>query len=120
MWTWHQAQARFPAAQIALHADSWLTPHVLCLFLFQRETWLAVKPFTLGFRHVSGRKRTMVGCVPEILHFAKNGWVPSNARLPVLIYRGVIDVSEDDPAAAFEAMFERNGWPPQWRDTIFT
>jgi uncharacterized protein YjlB len=61
----------------------------------------------------------MVG-VPEILHFAKNGWVPNNPRLPVLIYRGVIDVSEDDPAAAFEAMFERNGWPPQWRDTIFT
>jgi uncharacterized protein YjlB len=62
----------------------------------------------------------MVGCVPEILHFAKNGWVPNNPRLPVLIYRGVIDVSEDHPTAAFEAMFQRNGWPPQWRDTIFT
>jgi uncharacterized protein YjlB len=55
----------------------------------------------------------------ESLRLERNGWVPNNPRLPVLIYRGVI-AAEGDVAARFEELFERNGWPPEWRDSIYT
>jgi uncharacterized protein YjlB len=56
---------------------------------------------------------------PETLHLPRNGWVPNNARLPFLLYRAVIAVSGNDPAALFEQQFRRNGWPPQWRDGVY-
>jgi uncharacterized protein YjlB len=42
-----------------------------------------------------------------------------NSPLPVLIYRQVLDVSESDPAAGFEALFARHQWPPQWRYGLY-
>ena len=56
---------------------------------------------------------------PETLKLKRNGFVPNNPRLPVLVYRGAVAIEGDDPAAAFEALFDRNGWPSAWRDTIF-
>jgi uncharacterized protein YjlB len=56
---------------------------------------------------------------PETLQLSRNGWVPNNDRLPVLIYRHVLDISGSDPAAKFEQVFVRNGWPPQWRNGIY-
>jgi uncharacterized protein YjlB len=50
--------------------------------------------------------------------------IPNNERLPLLIYRGVLppgDESGDGEAraAAFETLFERNGWTNGWRDSIY-
>jgi uncharacterized protein YjlB len=54
-------------------------------------------------------------------HFmlAANGWVPNNARLPVLLWHGAIEPGGRDCGSRFEALFAQNGWPPQWRDSVF-
>ena len=56
---------------------------------------------------------------PEILHLSRNGWMPNNEHLPVLLYRGAIAASGEDPASRFEAIFVQNGWPPQWRNGVY-
>jgi uncharacterized protein YjlB len=56
---------------------------------------------------------------PELLELSRNGWMPNNERLPVLLYRGAIKADGRDPAAIFEQAFTRNGWPPQWRNGVY-
>jgi uncharacterized protein YjlB len=56
---------------------------------------------------------------PEVLHLSRNGWMPNNERLPVLLYRCVQDPRSPDPAGRFEDLFTRSGWPPQWRDGVY-
>ena len=55
----------------------------------------------------------------QTLLLQRNGWVPNNPRLPVLIYPKAIATDGSDPAALFEKTFQANGWPPQWRYGIF-
>lgn len=55
---------------------------------------------------------------PEQLHLKPNGWMPNNT-LPVLIYRSAFPVAPD-LADKMEQTFTANGWPPQWRNGIYT
>jgi len=57
--------------------------------------------------------------MPDILQLDVNGWMPNNPRLPVLLYRRAVAIAGSDPAAAFEEMFRRNDWPPQWRNGVY-
>lgn len=54
---------------------------------------------------------------PDSLLLPPSGWVPNNARLPVLIYRRAI--ADGCGVAAFEALFAANLWPPQWRNGVY-
>jgi uncharacterized protein YjlB len=56
---------------------------------------------------------------PEILRLSRNGWMPNNEHLPVLLYRHVLKTGTADTASLFEAEFRRNGWPPQWRNGVY-
>ena len=53
---------------------------------------------------------------PETLVFADDGVFP-NSRLPVLIYRGALRTPD---AAAFERLFEANGWSSAWRNGLYS
>ncbi len=52
--------------------------------------------------------------------FQDDGRVPNNPGLPFIYYRTPIDLpQEGDPAAAFEQLFEENGWGDAWRNGIY-
>lgn len=54
----------------------------------------------------------------EVLQLSRNGWMPNNEHLPVLLYRSAF-ATNADTASAMEATFERNGWTPQWRNGVY-
>ncbi|RRA49995.1 cupin domain-containing protein [Acidipila sp. EB88] len=56
----------------------------------------------------------------EAIPLGPIGWCPNNAALPVLFYHSAVPVAGSDPAQAFEVLFRRNGWPPQWRNGVYT
>jgi uncharacterized protein YjlB len=55
----------------------------------------------------------------EVLPLKRNGWMPNNEELPVLLYRKAF-APGGDMVAAMETAFERNGWPPQWRNGVYS
>lgn len=61
-----------------------------------------------------GERRVSV----EKLQLSRNGWMPNNERLPVLLYRRAF--AGDAAADKMEATFERNRWPAQWRNGVYT
>ena len=54
------------------------------------------------------------------LLLSRNGWMPNNARLPVLHYHRAFNPAGSDTATAMESAFARNLWPAQWRNGIYT
>jgi uncharacterized protein YjlB len=64
--------------------------------------------------------RGIVRAVEATAHtFADDGTIPNNPALPFLVYPGALNLPGDDPAAAFETLFERNGWGGSWRNGIY-
>lgn len=55
---------------------------------------------------------------PMTLRFVDDGRIPNHPHYPVLLYRGALD-DAGDLAAAFEALFDANHWPPAWRNTVY-
>ena len=47
------------------------------------------------------------------------GAIPNHPRWPLLVYPGAVEIAGADPAARFEELFTRNGWPAAWRDGVF-
>ena len=39
--------------------------------------------------------------------------------MPLLVYRCVVSLSSEDPAAVFEDLFHAHGWTSSWRNGIF-
>jgi len=64
-------------------------------------------------------KPLAVAVNPEEIQLSRDGWMPNNERLPVLVYRNVIRPEGSDPAAQYESQFKQNGWPPQWRNGVY-
>jgi uncharacterized protein YjlB len=57
---------------------------------------------------------------PQTLMFSDDGLIPNNPRLPLLLYRGAIDVDgARDPAAVIEKIFGKNAWGDMWRYGIY-
>jgi uncharacterized protein YjlB len=57
---------------------------------------------------------------PHTVRFKDDGLVPNHPRWPLVIYRRVVALDEDqDPAAVIEDLFEANGWGDTWRDGIY-
>jgi uncharacterized protein YjlB len=50
---------------------------------------------------------------------APAGAIPNHPRWPLLVYPGAVAIEGSDPAAAFEALFDRNRWPSAWRNGVF-
>ena len=48
-----------------------------------------------------------------------SGAVPNHPRWPLLVYPGAVAIEGADPAAAFEDLFDRNGWPAAWRNGVY-
>ncbi len=55
----------------------------------------------------------------EAIQLGPNDWCPNNSTLPVLWYRGAMP-GGGDAAARMEERFTTNGWPPQWRNGVYT
>jgi len=65
-------------------------------------------------------RAALTAASPDMFRFNDDGSIPNNPRLPMLLYpRTLLLDGFADPAAAFEVLFEANGWSDCWRDGIY-
>ena len=57
------------------------------------------------------------GVIAHLL--AASGAVPNHPSWPLLVYPAAVAIAGADPAATFEDLFDRNGWPAAWRDGVY-
>src|SRR6202789_3704865 len=79
---------------------------------------LSLTPAGSLFAAMTGKDKSTPA--PEILRLSRNGWMPNNPDLPVLIYRAVAEGPAEQLASQMEAEFRQNGWPPQWRNGVYS
>ena len=48
-----------------------------------------------------------------------DGTYPNNERLPLLAYPGALNLPEQNPATAIEALLRANGWGGSWRNGVY-
>jgi uncharacterized protein YjlB len=72
-----------------------------------------------GARETDREMTIMGGNIAKVSQrfFADDGRFP-NSRLPLMVYAQAIAGEEVTPEA-IEQMFDANGWPPQWRYTVY-
>jgi uncharacterized protein YjlB len=78
--------------------------------------------FSSGLRALAAEGTATGGSAsnePETLRLERNGWMPNNPHLPVLLYREALTAAGYDPAPVYESLFAKNGWPPQWRNGVY-
>ncbi len=57
---------------------------------------------------------------PKTFSFADDGSIPNNPKLPLVLYRGGVDLSgSPDPERVIEKAFAANGWGDMWRNGIY-
>ncbi|HUI15933.1 MAG TPA: hypothetical protein VL048_20930 [Xanthobacteraceae bacterium] len=57
---------------------------------------------------------------PTTYNFTDDGRIPNNPDLPLVLYRGGIDLAgSPDPEAVIEKTFAANGWGNMWRNGIY-
>ena len=57
---------------------------------------------------------------PITHRFADDGSIPNNAALPLVLYRGGVDLAgSPDPEQVIEETFAGNGWGGMWRNGIY-
>ncbi len=54
---------------------------------------------------------------PEKLLLTRNGWMPNNDKLPVLLFRGVL--SGPNLTERLEAFLRDHAWQPEWRNGVY-
>ncbi|MEZ4622993.1 MAG: cupin domain-containing protein [Caldilineaceae bacterium] len=51
--------------------------------------------------------------------FGDDGSIPNHPTLPLILYKGVLRLAANDPAATAEQLFAQHGWQGTWRNGIF-
>ena len=66
-------------------------------------------------------QKTLRKAVPITERFEDDGFVPNNAKLPLILYKKIFGTEPKFPdlAAALDHLFETNGWGRSWRASIY-
>ena len=69
---------------------------------------------------VEGAAVTLGESPHVVTHILRDdGIFPNHAKLPLMVYRRVVELTEPDPAGVFEALFTMHQWGSSWRNGIY-